>query len=492
MNIHASTAHRHMANVSAVQRQATSRLSSGFRINSAADDAAGLAISNDMRAQIRGLNQAVRNTQDAVSLIQVAEGGMSAINSMIKRMRELVVQASNDTYLLSDRQKIQIEIDQLVREVDSTANRLQFNSITLLNGSLARSASSTVASLSASIQPVSAVLTPPWWWYADPGFIETIPPTPQDIGSFNDFFNLNRGYNFNIQDMLNDFAAGVMGAGYDFDDWLRTRGPTESGLVDGVSGNWSFYELGGFAAVVTYAYFVALDVPLTFLWSPATAPPPVRGSYTGILGGELADFWAVLNDWTAQQRLLAISGQCNYACLGCSQFVVLWSAHIRGPRLEFNPPLPTTPPPLDPRPPVYGGTLHFQIGGNAKNSKFLNIESMTSIALGLRNAAGGITINVAQSSGRNISALIPRLDNALKFTTIQRAKLGASQNRLEHTSRSLLLSSENLTDSESRIRDADIAKEKLRHIKANILQQAATSMLSNANQHAELVISLLR
>jgi len=144
-NVLALNSHRNLGNVGRQQAQASARLSSGFRINSAADDAAGLGISENMRAQIRGLDQASRNAQDGISLVQTAEGGLSTINEMIIRIRELTVQASNDINTSegatgigdneSNRARIQGEINHLIDEIQRTATTLQFNGMTLLDGS---------------------------------------------------------------------------------------------------------------------------------------------------------------------------------------------------------------------------------------------------------------------------------------------------------------------------------------------------------------------
>jgi len=142
-NVLALNSHRNLGNVANQQARASARLSSGFRINSAADDAAGLGISENMRSQIRGLDQASRNSQDAISLIQTAEGGLNTINDMVIRIRELVVQAANDTNTADDagttaaegesnRSRIQAEITQLVQEIDRTADTLEFNNRNLL------------------------------------------------------------------------------------------------------------------------------------------------------------------------------------------------------------------------------------------------------------------------------------------------------------------------------------------------------------------------
>ena len=134
-NMFSLNAHRNMKNTGLEQGSASNSLSSGFRINSAEDDAAGLAITENMRTQIRGLDQAWRNAQDGIALIQTAEGGMNEISDMVKRIRELVVQAANDTYIVGQRSMIQEEINQLVREIDSISGRIEYNGMVLFNGS---------------------------------------------------------------------------------------------------------------------------------------------------------------------------------------------------------------------------------------------------------------------------------------------------------------------------------------------------------------------
>ena len=134
-NMSAMNANRMLSGVSSAQSKSTEKLSSGYRINRAADDAAGLSISEKMRGQIRGLNQASTNAQDGISLVQVAEGALNETHSILQRMRELTVQAKNDTYLSEDRAKIQTEMKQLQSEITRIATQTQFNKMNLLNGS---------------------------------------------------------------------------------------------------------------------------------------------------------------------------------------------------------------------------------------------------------------------------------------------------------------------------------------------------------------------
>ncbi|MCL1877539.1 MAG: hypothetical protein FWF80_01645, partial [Defluviitaleaceae bacterium] len=198
-NMTSLTAHRNIKNTGLQQRRAANRLASGFRINSAADDAAGLAISENMRAQIRGLNQAIRNAQDGISLIQTAEGGLASINDIIIRMREIVVQASNDTYTLMQRTMLQAEIDQLINEIDSLSHRVEFNgkrllarALTGVNSHSAIAPPILMSAQTATIQPLS------------------IPPIPDITLNINTLADGESGTGWNFADgVLNITGGGI-------------------------------------------------------------------------------------------------------------------------------------------------------------------------------------------------------------------------------------------------------------------------------------------
>ena len=281
-NIRALTSHRNLAMVGNSQSKASQRLSSGKKINTAADDAAGLAISDKMRAQIRGLDMAAKNAEDATSLIQTAEGSLTEVTNMVQRIRELAVQAGNDTNTNEDRQKLAKEMVQLYEEIDAIAGRTEFNGKTLTTGA---------------------------------------------------------------------FAAG-----------------------DG---------------------------------------------------------------------------------------------------------------------------LHFQIGANSGQNLNLNIGTMTASALdtsfggAIRSVIGTLAIGSTSIAGASWSGFLSAIDKALATVNDQRAKLGASQNRLDYTIKNLNVSSENLSAAKSRIEDTDMAKEMMNLTAANVLQQAATSMLAQANQAPQSITQLL-
>jgi len=217
-NVLALNAHRNLGMTGLQQSRSSARLSSGFRINSAADDAAGLGISEKMRAQIRGLDQAARNAQDGISLIQTAEGAMGTINDMVKRIRDLVVQAANDTnahlmqneatWSQSDRTRIQDEINQLLAEIDGTVERTEFNTRRLLDGSLAAGSDAETGKVAnGDYNPgASAIVRVGDQWVLNQAAFENV-------------FNAN--FNIDVTDKMNAWA--VEQGAVDFDAWIAAN-----------------------------------------------------------------------------------------------------------------------------------------------------------------------------------------------------------------------------------------------------------------------------
>ncbi|MCL2188873.1 MAG: flagellin [Defluviitaleaceae bacterium] len=493
----------HLKRVTKGKARASQRLASGFRINSAADDAAGLAISEKMRAQIRGLDQAQRNSQDAISLIQTAEGGIASINNMLIRMRELVVQAANDTNIYdsantgqSDRFQIQREINELVNEVDHLSQRLEFNTRRLISGNYARNSVLGLAAIAPFVLP--GISSPPVWWNARPplgtttnGNQSMAAPGPGGVGqtitaphsSLQHFYTRNLD---GLQDHLNSFAA-TRGFG-NFANWLQNFGP--AGGVDGAS----FYDFGGaaygFRAAVEYMYSQVLTTTRVVQVGNSFVvqfTPQLRPAYSGANAQEFLAFWVALDRWITHV-------QTHDASCSHMNFGEYWARHI-GPaarQWEFE---PDPPPPVPEYPPPStdseGGRLWFQLGANLGQGIFMYIEAMDAVTLGLRDNDGNALINVLQESGINISLLLNILDKALAHAVSERAHLGAMQNRLEYTSQFLTIAGENLSASNSRIRDADMALEMMSFTQGNVLQQAALSMLAQANQSLNAVMQLL-
>lgn len=359
------------------------KLSSGFRINRAGDDAAGLAISEKMRGQIRGLNMASKNAQDSISLIQTAEGALNETHSILQRMRELAVQSANDTNTTSDRKEIQKEIDQLTAEIDRIGNTTEFNTQKLLNGEKAGLRDAVEAEFTLQNNSRAEVSL--------------------DLGS------------------LSSGQTGFSGTG--------TVIITKTG-VD-ASGN------------ATY------DVKDPLGTLPGVALSSGKISASGLSGITITNI--------------------DKLDTGESVTVSIKGADAGNQNVS--------------------GSLSMQIGANTGQNILIGIEDMRAEAIGVRNASGN-TLDVTDA--KKASAAITTINNAIETVSAQRSKLGAFQNRLEHTINNLGTASENLQAAESRIRDVDMAKEMMTFTKNNILTQAAQAMLAQANQQPQGVLQLLR
>lgn len=401
-NLASLNTYRQLTTNNANGSKSLEKLSSGLRINRAGDDAAGLAISEKMRGQIRGLSMASRNSQDTISLIQTAEGALNETHSILQRMRELAVQSSNDTNTDSDRSSLQNEVDQLTNEIDRIAKTTEFNTKKLLNGDLVGvtghengdyGLESTFTNGSVAI---SATGTPTVSMFAQTDVIQIR--------------------------IVNDAGAGAL------------SGMTIS--VTSVLGT-----LSG-AAAISFAAGV-----ITITGAQATG--------STISSGVDAVSFTVTNEANIE------SGDVITISLTSA------SAANTDATLEAV----------------------AQIGANVGQTLNMGIGDMTATSIGIRSTSGdAVDIDDRASA----SGAIYLIDNALVKVSTERAKLGAYQNRLEHTISNLDTSSENLQASESRIRDVDMAKEMMEYTKNNILTQAAQAMLAQANQQPQGVLQLLR
>jgi flagellin len=396
-NLFALDAQRNLALTQMSLSKSVERLSSGLRINRAADDAAGLSISEKLRAQINGLDQASRNAQDAISMIQTAEGGLNEVHSMLQRMRELAVQASNDTLSDADRANINSELQQLLAEINNISNTTQFNGKTLLNGSLVTQLGGTSA----------ANLV---------------------VGDL-----LSTGGNAQVTKI--DVSRAIAGTTYTFTS-TASGTLTLTRASDNVSQTVSVADMAANASQTLN--FSQLGVSVTLQADSG--------------GKTAAD---IITDLTTagNDSIVTTNG---------------------------------------------GGSANYQIGANA--SDFINVAfvRVNIGTLGTGSSAEMDALNTALSnfnttqSVANAQSLITAVDGAITFVNSVRSNLGASQNRLEHTIANLGVSHENLSASESRIRDADIAEEMANFTRNQILQQAGTAILAQANQVPQGVLTLLR
>ena len=367
------------------------KLSSGYRINRAADDAAGLGISEKMRAQIRGNSQAIRNAQDGISMIQTAEGAMDEVHSILQRMRELGVQAANDTYDSAARTSIGTELIQLRSEIDRISNATNFNGQSLLTGAL----------------------------------------------------------------------TGTLG------------GATGTDLVvnDAVG-----------AAIAT-AIEVSSAKPATYTFSSAGAGLITLTSSTG----------------AAQQISIGAIAANGTQTLDFNQLGVKITLNSTAGETAANLVTALTAAANDTVVVTGSGSAALQVGANttaydSMNVSFNDVRATQAGGLNLLTGGGVDWTSSATIVASNTAsqAFINQIDTAITTLNTRRSDLGAAQNRLEHTVNSLGVSVENLTASESRIRDADVAALSTQMVSNQILQQAGTAVLSQANQSSQAVLSLLR
>lgn len=430
MNINAGNASKSME-----------KLSSGLRINKAGDDAAGLAISEKMRGQIRGLDQASSNSQDAISLLQTAEGALSETTSILQRMRELAVQGSNDTLNSNDRGQIQKEMDQLVAETDRIGNNTEFNTKKLLNGAANVSGTSDV--------PATAVITGGTGDTQAGAIVVLNTTTAATKAVATSTVDVSAGK------LTAASAVTINGTSFSFklgetiDNVLKTINDAGVGVTAAKSGNFMSLTSSnvGSAAKIEIA--------------DATA-----------------DFVGLASDAGTDASVTFTSGATQYTAVGDKVTI----QDNTGKGLEFSVKADSTADTT--LTVVSNGTLAFQIGANEGQLLNVGIGDIRSAALG--------TAGIKVSDSATATAAITTIQTAIDTVSSERSKLGAYTNRLEHTIANLGTASENMTSAESRIRDVDMAKEMSTFSKNNILSQAAQAMLAQANQQPQQVLQLLR
>jgi flagellin len=367
-NIDALNSYRNLSVTQNQMSKSLEKLSSGYRINRAADDAAGLAISEGLRSQIGGIKVAVRNAQDGVSVVQTAEGALTETHSILQRMRDLAVQSSNDSNDQTSRDAIDEESQALQKELTRIADSTTFNNIKLLDG------------------------------------------------SFNGKFQVGYAANDTI-DVAISSGSGASGSP------VHTVTATEFAAADNTA-NWT---------VAQGSTSVSVDLSSATGNSDAVA---LLNADTGFS----QNFTAKLGD-NGELEITSKAGTGAITLTDGDDAVA--GADVAGPT---------------------GGFSATGLGVNTVN---------------LKTQAGATTA-------------ITDIDNAIKSVSTARAKLGALQNRFEHTINNLSVTQENLTASESRIRDTDMASEMMSYTRSQILSQAGTAMLAQANQAPQGVLSLLR
>ena len=406
-NLQAMNANRMLNITTGSQSKSAEKLSSGYRINRAADDAAGLSISEKMRKQIRGLDQASTNAEDGVSAVQTAEGALTEVHSMLQRMNQLAVQSANGTNSDSDRKAIQDEIDQLTTEIDRVAETTKFNETYLLKGDSQTASKAT---------------------FMKSGY------------AFKDgvkFYEEGSDTAITGDDLKKALASGKK---------LYTDTDANGQTTDKIATKGKDYDY------VTKLYDA----------------DGKEVSADDVLNGMKADGkTAATNYYTSD------AGANGVAANTCVEITAANAKKTDGTGFleQFD----------------VNGTISFSLHVGADSESNNKIE----VKVDAMSAAGVGVKGLKVDTEADATAAIDRIAEAVSKVSSQRSSLGAVQNRLEHTIANLDNVVENTTSAESRIRDVDMAEEMVEYSKNNILAQAGQSMLAQANQATQGVLSLL-
>ncbi|MDE7327879.1 MAG: flagellar hook protein [Lachnospiraceae bacterium] len=498
-NMQAMNANRMLGITTGQQAKSTEKLSSGYKINRAADNAAGLAISEKMRKQIRGLDQASSNAQDGISAVQTAEGALNEVQDMLQRMNELAVQSANGTNSVSDRKSIQDEIDQLTTEIDRVSETTKFNETYLLRGdntaakkftfaygAVAESTPVTISfgadgaegtdqatGLKVSVEFVDLDETTAS--AADqnalaksirdqglsvskeivPNVDEGVPSTTEGSASYGLSLNGECAKNYTVNKLDADGGFEIVDAAGKV---IANVTISEGSLEDSDVGRSQ-------SAIITAKDLVA-----------AEKEADVKRFYdkdgNAISANSLKDYFTA-KDEDGEITIMARAGVKLYDAVGnaidmttdfLGELMVVADQNLVGD-LKLK--------------------LHVGADATRNNQITINLQAMSAKSLGVNG------LRVDGSDDSNALDAIETIKSALSTVSAQRSELGAAQNRLEHTIANLDNIVENTTSAESAIRDTDMAEEMVKYSKSNILAQAGQSMLAQANQSNQGVLSLL-
>ena len=513
-NMAAMNANRMLSGVASAQSKSTEKLSSGYRINRAADDAAGLSISEKMRSQIRGLNQASTNAQDGISLIQTAEGALNEQHSILQRMRELSVQASNGTENNEDREAVQNEIEQLQSELTRISDTTEFNTMKLLDGSqsgskvqvsVSKSAATGATTKNAEVQQVNTS--------ADAvdklakGSSVTYSVTVLDKN--NNTSTASVTITNNNKKLTDQDGNELVTAKADEADKEETAAAIAKALSNTSLGDKFDIAADG-TQKITLTTKDASDAANSVLISVngaagklATANPTGSEAYTTI-NAAIGSYDGTGN---IEDKIFTVNGEkfayvddpaklgddykdVNYVKVAQAGTVgnddADAMAALISSKTGINAKANAAAIDLKPSATATGKGIELQIGANEGQTMNFTLDDMSADALGV--AGNSVNLSTQESAQKATTAI----DAAIKKVSASRGKMGAVQNRLEHTINNLDTASENMQTAESRIRDTDMAEEMVNYSKNNILAQAGQSMLAQANQSNQGVLTLLQ
>lgn len=463
------------------------KLASGYRINRAGDDAAGLAVSESMKAQITGLEAASSNSQDAISLVQTAEGALTEVHDMLNRMVELSTKAANGTYTDAQRQNYQDEIKELKDEIDRISKTTEFNGQKLLDGSMGSTSSgkpTAVTDISGSFSGANVTgtaVTAAQTVVSTSGSPITIGSTSGTMGTITVSFTDDDGnsHTVTVEYQVGSDTTGTNGnivsalnKNEEFAKAFKVEGTAASGFtftakVSGASSNITSIKVSN----------QDLQNDQTVKFTTTTEGKDQTTQYDFSAIGNAKDGDKVTIDGKEYTFKKGSDGSDGETFGDLASLII--AADSNGVTLKGNGTTFTA---------TKNGNdgLSFQVGAtaDADNVLTLNVADMSATALGVAD------VDVSKVS--SAQAAIDKINSAIDKVSKTRSGLGAMQNRLEHTINNLDTTAENLSAANSRIRDTDMAKEMMQYTQMNVLVQSAQAMLAQANQQPQSVLQLLQ
>jgi len=470
-NVASMTAQRNLAGSGRLLNRSLQRLSSGLRINSAKDDAAGLAISDRMNSQVRGLNQAVRNANDGISLMQTGEGALQEATNLLQRIRELAVQSANDTNTASDRLQLQKEVSSLTAELDRIASTTQFNGRTLFDGSFGNATFQVGANAGQTIDTTTTNFRTTQ--YGNQNAVGTSAAATSSVsrtssvamtitvsGSISrDSFTLaSTDTAKSIAQSINDLETGVVASA-----------ETEVNMTFAASGAHVITVQSDNATAKTISFSLSASTGADSLAAAVDAINDDAGD-TGVTAKvNDAGTAVVLTNKSGEDINIGDTTTANNGAVTVGTYVLakdsVANTAVANGQVTFD------------------SNKSFSVaeGSSVGSGYGLNISSSL-------QSVGSMTVD----SVENASKALKIADAAIAAIDSQRASFGALQNRFESTIANLMNVSENIAAAKSRIVDADFAQETANLTKSQILQQAGLAMLSQANQVPQAALSLLQ
>ena len=494
-NIASLTAQRNLSMSQASLQTSMQRLSSGLRINSAKDDAAGLAISDRMTSQIRGLNQAARNANDGISLAQVAEGALGSVTSNLQRIRELAVQSANGTNSTSDRAALQQEVSQLKAEVARVASQTEFNGLKLLDGSFSTQQFQVGANANQSIGvSVSSALATEMG--NNKVSSSNVGPAITTAGA-STAGPLSTAAN--VLTAVNGFAGPqiltISGNGTVNPTPALAAGSSAKAIATAVN---AFTPQSGVTAIATNTATISavpqIGTVQFELMGGNTTPIVVSASVNSLT--DLASVAQAINAQTSNTGITAVSDKTGKIVLSNTTGDDIRIGNLSGAAAGLTGALiqgadtGTAAATIDASAvTTVGGSVSFNSASGFSIATDLGTTLLTAATNGSVLASVS-SIDIGTATGATDALMV--VDAALATVSSNRAQLGAVQNRFITTIENLNTTSENLSASRSRIQDADFAMETANLSRTQILQQAGTAMVAQANQLPQGVLALLR